>query len=179
MAGKKQMISPQIPETLVWFIKLVIVIPRWNFFFPFPRFPVSSSGLCVDCLLCLFCLFSCVFYFPSFFLHLFSFWKVPFIVLTCALTQTVTWSNHTHCCLVLLFPHMLSFGISPLPPDFWLHSVHLALPWLPFRIWYTASDYLWLAERGSNKDTTGLPFSLPLLYVDYSFYGYPLKYDFK
>lgn len=31
----------------------------------------------------------------------------------CALFQIVTWSNHTHCYLVLLFPHMLSFGISP------------------------------------------------------------------
>lgn len=124
---EKQVILPQIPETLVWVIKLVMVIPK-SFFFSFSQIPCSFFWTLCWCQLGLFCLFSCVFFFPYSFPHLFPSWKVPFIVPMCALTQIVTWSNHTHCCLVLLFPHMLSFGISPLPPDFWLRSEHLALP---------------------------------------------------
>lgn len=48
LAGKKQVILPQIPETLVWVIKLVMVIPKSIFFFSFSKFPVHSSGLCAD-----------------------------------------------------------------------------------------------------------------------------------
>lgn len=35
MAGKKQMILPQIPETLIRLIKLTLVILTYNFFFLF------------------------------------------------------------------------------------------------------------------------------------------------
>ena len=49
MAGKKQMILPQIPEILIYLTKLTIVITTCNmFFFSFPSFPYSSSCLHID-----------------------------------------------------------------------------------------------------------------------------------
>lgn len=156
-----------------------MVISQSIFFFLF-QIPCSFFWTLCWCQLGFFCLFSCVF-FPLFFS---SFIPILKSSIHCSYVRP-----NSDCCWV--YPHSLLACLAvPSYTFIWnlsLASRLLTSFWAPgsalASILYLIHSFWWslmsLKRNLENKDTAPMPFSCPLSYVDYSFYGSPLKYDFK
>lgn len=145
MAGKKQMILPQIPETLIRLIKLTLVILTYNFFFLFSvslLVLVDSDywQLTLSLLPFLLCMF-----FPWSFLHLFLYFEKFHSLFLCPDSDCYLAWLATHiialsCCTLIC----LHLEVLPCVPT----SDSILYTWLCLlfhSVCYTASHHLWLA----------------------------------
>lgn len=135
------------PWNMVWLLKLVVVIRRSIYFFPFLSFSFSFSGLNVDSQLGLSCLFFCM----CFSFVLFSIYSS--ILKSSIHCSYVTWSNHAHRCFWNFSP-----ASRPLTS---FHAPGSALASILYLIYCFPWSLISLERNLKNKETTDIPFSLP------------------